>query len=332
MSFIGDGSGRGHGDDAGQGGEGHGHTERSACCAQHDAFGEQLAYQAAASGAERGADGDLAPPERRAREKQVGDVDAGDGQQQADRAEQDPERVDDAARKGLFEGAQFHTPLFGKIVGVLARQFFDDGPHSGLRLRHGHAGREARHQVDFMYAFDILPAMKDVWQVDIGATPHEALRHDADHSAHFAVEQQLAPEDGRVAAEFALPEFIPQQSDGRRVSGGVRGNGGAANQRRYAHPVEGVHSAMIAARAARFARAGPGDVGPGGCHHVAEDRAAPGNFQELVDRVVAPVGRAAHRIADHHADQAVDVAVGEWVKNDCVHHAVHGGAAAHAEG
>ena len=55
---------------------------------QH-AFGEQLADDAAAAGADGGADGDLARAAGGARQQQVGDVGAGDQQHAADRAQQD---------------------------------------------------------------------------------------------------------------------------------------------------------------------------------------------------------------------------------------------------
>ena len=59
---------------------------------QQHAFGQQLADDAAAAGADRGADRDLALPAGGADQQQVGDVGAGDQQHEADRAEQHQQR------------------------------------------------------------------------------------------------------------------------------------------------------------------------------------------------------------------------------------------------
>ena len=58
-------------------------AEHAAGQRQHDALGEQLADDAAARAADRGADRDLAPASGRAHEQQVGDVGAGDEQDEA---------------------------------------------------------------------------------------------------------------------------------------------------------------------------------------------------------------------------------------------------------
>ncbi len=58
------------------------HAERRAEQADHDRLGQQLPDDAPAAGAKRGADRDLAMPDRCAREQQVGDVRAGDHQHQ----------------------------------------------------------------------------------------------------------------------------------------------------------------------------------------------------------------------------------------------------------
>ena len=71
---------------------------------QHAAFGEELTHQPAASGAERGAHGQLALPRRSAREQQVRDVGAGDQQDECDGAEQHEQRRPDVAGQLLAQG------------------------------------------------------------------------------------------------------------------------------------------------------------------------------------------------------------------------------------
>ena len=72
--------------------------EHAAGQREQDAFGQQLPDDAAASRADGRADRDLALAARRAHEQQVGDVRARDQQDEADGAEQDPERRPDVAR------------------------------------------------------------------------------------------------------------------------------------------------------------------------------------------------------------------------------------------
>ena len=55
---------------------------------QHQAFGDQLPHETSAAGPERGANGDFPGANGHPRQREVGDVRAGERQQQADRAEQ----------------------------------------------------------------------------------------------------------------------------------------------------------------------------------------------------------------------------------------------------
>ena len=72
--------------------------------AEDDRFGEELAQQPDAAGAERRANRQLRLARRRTREQQVGDVRAGHEQDEADGAEQDQERRPDVAEHHLVEG------------------------------------------------------------------------------------------------------------------------------------------------------------------------------------------------------------------------------------
>ena len=65
-----------------------GEAENSAGKRQKQAFGEQFAHDARAGGAESGADGEFAGAARGTRQQQVGDVGAGDQQDEADGADE----------------------------------------------------------------------------------------------------------------------------------------------------------------------------------------------------------------------------------------------------
>ncbi len=90
--------------------------------------------QAAAAGAERGADGQLASADERAREQQVREVGAADQQQAADRAEQHVERGADGRGDGAVD-ERFDQHVDVAIrVGEFARQIGPHRAHVGLRL------------------------------------------------------------------------------------------------------------------------------------------------------------------------------------------------------
>ena len=174
-----------------------------------------------------------------------------------------------------------------------------------------------------------LAAVKHARQVNVRAAPHEALRHDADDGAHFAVEAQLAADDAGVAAKGTLPEFVAENGDGLGAGGGIGRGRSAADERGDAHHLEGVHGAVIAAEALGFAGAGPGDVAPGGSDDAGKHRVAFGDFEKIVDGVVTAVAAAASAHVDAH--QAVGLAIGKRIDDHGVNHAVHGGASADAE-
>ena len=81
----------------------NGQAERAADDRQHHALGEQLADDAAARAAERGADRDLALAARGAHQQQVRDVRARDQQHEADGAEQHEQRLPHVADEHLAD-------------------------------------------------------------------------------------------------------------------------------------------------------------------------------------------------------------------------------------
>ena len=66
---------------------------------EQDVLGQELAHEAPPSGAERGADRDLALARRAARQRQVGEVRAADEQQHPDGAEQHVQRASELRRR-----------------------------------------------------------------------------------------------------------------------------------------------------------------------------------------------------------------------------------------
>ena len=90
--------------------------------------------QAAAAGAERGADGQLASADEGAREEQVREVGAADQQQAADGAEQHVERGADRRGDGAVDQRFDQDVEIAVGVGIFARQVGHHRAHVGLRL------------------------------------------------------------------------------------------------------------------------------------------------------------------------------------------------------
>ena len=109
---------------------------------QHEALGEQLTDDPRTAGAERRPDGDLALTAFGAREQQVGDVGAGDEQQECDRAEQQPDGAahgaDDFVGQREHDGVELHLhgiQAFVVIARAIAVQFVGRLPNRGAGLQ-----------------------------------------------------------------------------------------------------------------------------------------------------------------------------------------------------
>src|SRR5579864_494435 len=107
-------------------------------------------------------------------------------------------------------------------------------------------------------------AMKDHGEVNIGATPHESLRHHANDGADFVVEMKLATDDAGVAAELPLPELVAEDDDRFGAGIGIAGQRDPPEKGRHAHHIESVHGDVIAAQAFRLTGASPDYVANGG--------------------------------------------------------------------
>jgi hypothetical protein len=117
-------------------------TENTADECQDKAFREELGEELRTRGAEGGADGDFSLTGGAAREEEIGDVDAGDEQDEGDRAHQEPETGDGvAAGEGILKRHDAGAPTlvgeginFGSVPG--------DGIHVGVGLLESDAGFE----------------------------------------------------------------------------------------------------------------------------------------------------------------------------------------------
>ena len=198
------------------------------------------------------------------------------------------------------------------------------GFRSASACASGHAPLQPPEQVHVPDPFDEGPAREGDRQVDIGASPHEPLRHHPDDGADLVVEAELPADHGGVAAELPLPEPVAEDGDRRRIRPAVVGEVGPSEERRHAHDEERVRRAVVAAQALRVALAGPQDVGDRGRDRPFEDRVPFGDLEELVG-AVAEAASAPARVPDADAHQRVDVLIGERIQDDRVDDAVHRG-------
>ena len=97
------------------------HAGQAAAEREENAFSQELADEPGPAGAKCGADRNLAVPRGRAREKEVGDIGAGDEQHAADRAEQGVEHSADIAHAVILQRHHEDAPAFVRI-GILRRQ------------------------------------------------------------------------------------------------------------------------------------------------------------------------------------------------------------------
>src|SRR5271156_6338501 len=84
---------------------------------EQQALGEELTNQAHPCGSQCLANRNLASARAGASKQQIGDVDAADQQDQADRAKEQDERLPNAADKSLSEGSDVDSPFgLGRII------------------------------------------------------------------------------------------------------------------------------------------------------------------------------------------------------------------------
>ena len=191
---------------------------------EHETLGQQLPDEAGRAGPERRAHGHLALPRFRAREEKIGHVGAGDEQQEADRAEEEPDRAadgtDDLFPQREDDGVELHR------LGIEppARPRLRDGVQVVARLRDRSARLEPARRVKSVISVVRARAVPPIRRpqrarrriLEIGRQ-HEVRGHDPDDLVRRAVDLDRAAEDRRVAGIPPLPEAVAEDRDLRPV-------------------------------------------------------------------------------------------------------------------
>ena len=190
-----------------------------------EALDHQLLDQPPPAGAERHADGHLPAPDGRASEQQARDVRAGEGENQPDGHEQQPEERADGGEA---------PELFGRPDRREQRDVAEPAPS---RLRHGLAGgrerRPGRGQClivpqaadelngrDRTGGVEVRHQRPADRQIDFRRQPESRNRpctfgNYSHHRVGTAVEDQRAADDRGRAAQPLLPEPMADHDDGR---------------------------------------------------------------------------------------------------------------------
>ncbi len=153
---------------------------------EQQALGEQLTNQPSASGAQRQAHGGFLLSRHAAREQQIGDIDAGDQQQQADRGKQHQQRRVRMPGDLIAQRHQFQRHAAVR-VGMIACLASGISIHLDLRLSQADAGFHApdRDQPSLIARLPVGPARavilraKRQRQPDIGPANGKNAGHSA---------------------------------------------------------------------------------------------------------------------------------------------------------
>ena len=219
---------------------------------KEQSFGEELAKQAGAAGADGEAEGHFVAAAEGADKKEIGDVGAGDEEDEGDDDDHDLEGGEQSARvveRRLPEGpeAQAAATIGGGVVGCEAR---GDGGNFLLGLGAGDSGLEAH--------IGFSPARAAVFEfvsagfeglLHRGGNPElhgpadegsvEAWWGDSDDGVRNVVEALHFSDDVRIGVEAAMPELVADDDDGMGVAAGiVAGLEGAAESGANTNGVE----------------------------------------------------------------------------------------------
>ena len=116
--------------------------ERAAEAREQHAFGEKLANDAQVAGAQSRANGKFARAAHGARQKKIGDIGAGNQQQETDGGEQQEEEWLDIADDVFLHGNDGDAKVFVGLR-ICGREILRDAIHVGPRLRERNARLKA---------------------------------------------------------------------------------------------------------------------------------------------------------------------------------------------
>src|SRR5215510_9079965 len=198
------------------------YAQRAAEERQQQAFGQQLPRQPEASRAQRRAHGEFLAPRLATRKREIGHVGAGDEQDEADRAQQQPERSANIAHHFIQQRRDEDGHLV-VLDGILAPQRGGDLIDLRLRLFDGNALFQAPHHHQEVVATLSLIFRQARRRPDFVSRGKLKLRRrNADDRMRFSVELDGFSDDRFLAAKAATPQTVADDGDARRPGRVIR--------------------------------------------------------------------------------------------------------------
>ena len=235
-------------------------AERAAGEREHGALGQQLADQPAASGAERRPHRQLAVAAQEPRQRQVGDVRAGDEEHETGRAKEEQQHRPRvlrhlAAHVERGRGESSARSIRGLVLAreTVAQHFEVGGRalarHTRLQLAEHIEDREdPRVLVDARLRRG-AERTRRARHVDVALLRIvRHIRQDADHRVRPIVHLEHLPDDRLIAAELLLPVAVAQDQHRRRARRVIVGDKRSAEDRLDSgHAVGGKQHPVVAA-------------------------------------------------------------------------------------
>ena len=192
----------------------HTKSQGSTKCREHEALGQDLHDDTAASRAERGSERQLTRAPVRACQQEVGDVRTAHEEHEADHAEQQIRRqahfsTDEARAQRIDRDA-----TIGVGRGKLRGQALGHRRHVASRGIDGDTRLQASDHPHEVNPSGVHARQLDEDRPDAGRTQYlSLLRHDAEHGERIAVDPDRAPDQRGIAAESRAPVPLTQHDD-----------------------------------------------------------------------------------------------------------------------
>ncbi len=175
--------------------------------AEHHAFGEQLAHDARTFRAKRGADGEFALPSGGAHQQQVGDVGAGNQQDESHGAQQNEQRLAGVSDNRVAQRLNSESTLL-ICLRKRAQILLPCQLHLRVGLGHRHAGLEHRRGLEEMTLVGAV-GLELEGDTDFGiGVGNEISPQHADDRVGLIPQRQRLADNVLTAAELALPQAV----------------------------------------------------------------------------------------------------------------------------
>jgi hypothetical protein len=271
--------------------------------------------------------------DRRACQQHVGDVTAGDDEQETDGAEERVKRAAEFAHHPIDNGNDGEAKAWRVVVRPLGRAPRADH----VQLRFGLGGRHAWTEVRLerphaARCLRIVAALHRRRQPQIGDVPLEARRHHPDHGVGLPVQHQGATDHARVGTEARHPGAVVHDRDRRRSGRHVGMSEDAAEERRHAEKGEAVRRHPVERQALGAVVAHPVRAELARADDILERRGVLLIVEEFLRAEIRAADDAAGAVAQDHVDETIGARIGKRIERDVAQHAVDDGDGADPEG